>query len=136
MATQLQVSSLPGITFHPQGLTSRAKLRARGRDFTKVTKHYTTIQQSMKELNVRWLDVLKMDIEGEEWAVMLEMLESGMDMPFTQILIGRLIRNRSDLCMLIVTTPISSLSELQSCRLVVKANRHIPIIVSALSPCT
>ncbi len=99
MTTQLQVSSLPGITSHPQGLTSRAKLRARGRDFTKITKHFTTIQQSMKDLNVRWLDVLKLDIEGEEWAVVLEMLDSGTDMPFAQILIGELTRTKSDLRM-------------------------------------
>ena len=90
MATRSQVSGLPGITFHPQGLTSQAKLQDDGRD------NFTTIHQSMIDLGVSWVDVLKMDIEGEEWVVMLEMLESGMDMPFTQILIGELACARSE----------------------------------------
>ena len=90
MATRSQVSGLPGITFHPQGLTSQAKLQDDGRE------NFTTIHQSMIDLGVSWVDVLKMDIEGEEWVVMLEMLESGMDMPFTQILIGELACARSE----------------------------------------
>lgn len=140
VAIRLQVSGLPGITFHPQGLTSQAKLQDDGRDFTTITENFTTIERSMIDLGVRWLDVLKMDIEGEEWVVMLEMLESGIDMPFTQILIGELACARSDLYMLRVTAPSFASDECWSdgtSRLPLSPTCRIPIhstIRSILKP--
>jgi hypothetical protein len=70
------------VTFHPKGITSNLLLKTSGAEFTSISK-------SMAELNIPWLDILKIDIEGGEWSVFLEMLEEGMPMPFTQILIGR-----------------------------------------------
>lgn len=75
-----KVRDTPGVTFHPKGITSNLLLKTSGAEFTSISK-------SMAELNIPWLDILKIDIEGAEWSVFLEMLEEGMPMPFTQILI-------------------------------------------------
>lgn len=79
----VQVSAAPNVTFHPKGIASNAALESKGANFTSISK-------SMEELGITWLDILKIDIEGNEWDVFLEMLEEGMTLPFTQVLIGTL----------------------------------------------
>ena len=69
-----------GVQFHAQGITSAKGLRGAGANFT-------TLPSGMAAANVTWIDVLKVDIEGGEWGVFLELLEGGADMPFTQVLI-------------------------------------------------
>lgn len=75
-----KVSAVPGMTFHPKGIASNAQLATSGAQFTSISK-------SMADLGIPWLDILKIDIEGHEWSSFLEMLEGGLPMPFTQILI-------------------------------------------------
>jgi Methyltransferase domain len=72
-----------GLTFHAQGITSAKGLPGAGSNFTTLT-------DSMLAANVTWIDVLKIDVEGGEWGIFLELLEAedaGARMPFTQILI-------------------------------------------------
>lgn len=79
----VQVSAAPGVTFHPKGIAANNALESKGESFTSISK-------SMEELGITWLDILKIDIEGSEWDVFLEMIENGMNLPFTQVLIGKL----------------------------------------------
>jgi hypothetical protein len=74
------------MTFHPKGIASNAQLATSGAQFTSISK-------SMADLGIPWLDILKIDIEGHEWSSFLEMLEGGLPMPFTQILIGNMFFN-------------------------------------------
>jgi Methyltransferase domain len=76
----LQVRRVPGVTFHALGIVGAKALRRAGSNFTTLTG-------SMAAANATWIDVLKIDIEGSEWGVFLEMLDAGAPMPFTQILI-------------------------------------------------
>jgi len=69
-----------GVTFHDQGLASEGGLSA-------SPFNCTTLHRSMAENGVAWIDVLKMDIEGFEWDVFLEIFEKKLPMPFTQILV-------------------------------------------------
>lgn len=75
-----KTNAIPGVTFHPLGVVDSAQLSVSGPKFTSIRK-------SMKEEGITWLDVLKIDIEGGEWGVLLELLDHDLPMPFTQILI-------------------------------------------------
>jgi Methyltransferase domain len=75
-----QVERVRGVQFHAQGIVSAKGLRGAGANFT-------TLESGMAVANVTWIDVLKIDIEGGEWGVFLELLDGGAQMPFTQVLI-------------------------------------------------
>ncbi len=75
--TQVQLTS--GVTFHKHGIVSEAGLAAAGDE-------YTTLPRSMAANNASWIDILKIDIEGGEWSVFAELLDSGAPLPFTQVM--------------------------------------------------
>lgn len=66
----------PRLSFHPYYI---------GMGHTR-TPHYTekSIRNIMKELNHKWIDVLKMDIEESEWDVLEALIESD-SLHFTQL---------------------------------------------------
>ena len=37
--------------------------------------------------DINWVDILKIDIEGAEWGIFIELIENGSSLPFTQILV-------------------------------------------------
>lgn len=90
----MQVGVQPGVTFHAQGIATNTHLAMTNTPLPATNAQqakiplFTSVNGSMAELGIEWLDVLKMDIEGSEWEVFLEMIDSGVKMPFTQILMG------------------------------------------------
>lgn len=75
----MQVQLTSGVTFHEQGIVSEREVATAGDKFT-------TLARSMAANGVAWIDILKIDIEGGEWAVFAELLDSGKPLPFTQVL--------------------------------------------------
>ena len=50
--------------------------------------HLRSLQDTMRELNHHWVDLLKMDVEGKEWDVLGSLLQgTGPGIHATQLLI-------------------------------------------------
>ena len=49
-----------------------------------------TLSTIMKELGHKWVDVLKIDIEGNEWPVLEQMVTDKRPLMFTQMQVGYL----------------------------------------------
>ena len=54
-----------------------------GRNMTRFP--VTSLAKIMADLGHDWVDVLKIDIEGAEWAVLKALLKTGAVLPFTQL---------------------------------------------------
>lgn len=76
------VKSVAGLQFYPWGLVSRDEANKEGSQ-AHGTMH--SLEQIMKMLNHTWVDVLKLDIEGYENAVLQEF--AGNVPPVTQLLV-------------------------------------------------
>lgn len=73
-----KVEALPGVEFHGQGILSEKEL---------MLSSGTTLPHSMEENGIDWIDVLKMDGDGAEWGIFVDLVESGAPMPYSQILL-------------------------------------------------
>lgn len=69
-----QVASTPGVKFHAQGILSEKELAATPEG---EREKYTTLQRSMADISVGWVDVLKIDVEGAEWPIFMEYFDAG-----------------------------------------------------------
>ena len=75
------VRRTPGVQFHDWGASHKTTR-------TDAGVHLKSIQDTMRELQHDWVDVLKVDIEGNEWDVLLGLLQdSGPGIHATQLLI-------------------------------------------------
>ena len=89
-----KLKALPSITFHPIGLGPRDQ-RVKMTD-TKMTMgnrrveamDIQTLQTIMQNLNHTWVDVLKVDIEGFEYATLQQWMKHSKEwFPVTQLLV-------------------------------------------------
>lgn len=82
--TQGIESALPGLHFHAIGIG-----RDNGTALTSLDdRKMHSIEQVMGKLGHKWVDVLKMDIEGHEWDVLSDVFaKSGAQLPTTQLLV-------------------------------------------------
>lgn len=49
----------------------------------------------MKQLNHKWVDVMKVDIEGAEWGFLQHLVTRKVPLPFTQLQVGGIILQRA-----------------------------------------
>lgn len=77
-------SALPGLHFHAIGIGRNNGTLLTSLDDGKLY----SIQDVMANLGHKWVDILKIDIEGHEWDVLSDVFaESGAQLPTTQLLI-------------------------------------------------
>lgn len=76
-----KIRRTPGIQFHDWGTSHETAQTDEG-------VQMKSIQDTMRDLQHDWIDVLKVDIEGKEWDVLLSLLQySGPGIHATQLLI-------------------------------------------------
>jgi hypothetical protein len=89
--------SVKGAELHLEGMASEAQLKG----LANQPGNFTSLMRSMRNNHIKWLDVLKIDIEGWEWPVFAELLASTSEIPITQVLIElhaeRIVRFGKDL---------------------------------------
>ena len=85
----LTVARVPGISFHPWGLTSENRTDAQVQQDGLLGEVHT-LPEVLQLLNHTWIDVLKIDIEGHEHRVLQELLSQlgeSDGLPVTQLLV-------------------------------------------------
>ena len=79
-AQQAKINAVPGLHFAPVGLADMDG----DMDIAGKVRPVRTLATLMRERGHAWLDVLKMDIEGGEWAVLDGFVRNGSALPVSQ----------------------------------------------------
>ena len=79
-AQQAKINAVPGLHFAPVGLADMDG----DMDIAGKVRPVRTLATLMRERGHAWVDVLKMDIEGGEWAVLDGFVRNGSALPVSQ----------------------------------------------------